>query len=60
MFWGGSGAKHARCLLVLLLCLSLLTSGCTAFRHAREKVENVMTTTDVTIIKYHVEGYVHL
>lgn len=47
-------------LLIFLLCLLLLVSGCAGtLRKARVKIEDMMTSTDVYILKYHVEGYIH-
>ncbi len=57
---GGVRARRLRAPwpLLLLLVLLLLTAGCTSsLLRAREKVEDVMTSTDVSMIKYHVEGY---
>jgi len=54
-----NGRKAVR-LFSLLLCFALLVGGCGAsFQKARGKLEDMMTSTDVYILKYHVEGYMH-
>ena len=38
----------------------MLVSGCGAtMQKARARIEDMMTSTDVYILKYHVEGYIH-
>ncbi|MDH4322363.1 MAG: hypothetical protein OEV73_12800, partial [Desulfobulbaceae bacterium] len=56
----GNGRKAVR-LSCLLLCVALLLGGCSGatFQKARGKLEDMMTSTDVYILKYHVEGYMH-
>ena len=54
-----NGCKAFR-LFCLLLFLVIFVSGCGAtMRKARVKLEDMMTSTDVYILKYHVEGYIH-
>jgi len=46
-------------LLFLLFGLVFLVSGCgSTMQKARLKLEDMMTSTDVYILKYHVEGYI--
>lgn len=53
----GSSAVRLFC---ILLSLALLVSGCGAtMQGARAKFEDMVTSTDVSILKYHVEGYIH-